>query len=76
MFFTEWQIVLNGPCPSEDLDNKAVKLSGKPKCPQFCTLEYRPICAKFNNELREFSNNCDLESTICETNESKFLFLF
>lgn len=43
----------------------------KPKCQEFCTLEYSPICAKFKNELREFANECNLLREICETNKGK-----
>ncbi|XP_046811559.1 uncharacterized protein LOC124420985 [Lucilia cuprina] len=64
----DWQIIEQGPCPSVS-NNKALKLEQKPKCPQFCTLEYRPICAQFEQELREFGNKCELETTICETGQ-------
>lgn len=45
----------------------------KPQCPKVCTLEYEPICAKNENDVREFANKCELESLICETQQGKIL---
>lgn len=47
-------------------------------CPIFCTLEYSPICAKLGNDLREFANKCELETTKCymqQGNLSLIIFL-
>lgn len=65
IFISDWEVVKQGKCFFDEITEN-------PKCPQVCTLEYRPICARFKNEMREFSNNCDLQRTICETNQSKF----
>lgn len=68
----EWHIVKHGPChKSQKANNHVLPYNLKPKCPKFCSSEYKPICAKFNLELREFANNCELRKTKCETQEGK-----
>lgn len=63
--FKEWQIVDSTHCAANF--NSQSQYS---ECPQFCTLEYQPICARFMTLEKEFSNECELKTTICQTKQS------
>ena len=65
LFSLDWQIVNQGSCSTK------TNVPIAPSCPKFCTREYEPVCAEFNSEMKEFSNQCVLRQTICETNTSK-----
>lgn len=68
--YIDWQIVQEGPC----IQKATAPVKPLKHCPQFCTLDFTPICASFNQELRQFSNRCQLQRTICELNEGKFFY--
>ncbi|KAM7361959.1 double-headed protease inhibitor, submandibular gland [Cochliomyia hominivorax] len=46
----------------------------KKYCGEFCTEEYAPVCGEYNNEYKEFSNECDFYKHSCQNNQS-YIFL-
>lgn len=68
----DWKIISPENCGSTS-DNKVFSLKSQdPECPELCTLEYKPICARFMTLEKEFSNECELKTTICQTKQGKF----
>ncbi|XP_037813900.1 uncharacterized protein LOC119605032 [Lucilia sericata] len=39
-------------------------------CPQYCNKIFKPLCASYRNEQRNFTNECLLKKHICETKEN------
>lgn len=57
------QKISDGECP------KIVR--SKENCPTMCTLDYRPVCAAANGEVRTFANECDLRVYNCKQHKGK-----
>ncbi|XP_026467216.1 ovoinhibitor-like isoform X2 [Ctenocephalides felis] len=56
------QKISDGECP------KIVR--SKENCPTMCTLDYRPVCAAANGEVRTFANECDLRVYNCKQHKA------
>ncbi|KAM7342790.1 uncharacterized protein ACRADG_010077 [Cochliomyia hominivorax] len=60
----KWKVIKLGYCP---LTSRGLSTSQLSTCPQFCTRDHKPVCAKLNNKFRTFSNKCELQRLNCES---------
>lgn len=57
-----YRIIRGGACGRPAGGPGGPGMSPRPEPPQFCTREYRPVCARRGGDVRTFGNACEAEA--------------